>query len=135
MAFTRADDQILKTDVLGRVKTPADRREKLLDEFEKSGLPGTKFAELIGVKYQTFATWARQRRRQRKQYPAKTKSTAKPLRQLQWLEAVVDKPNPPTGASVLVIHLPGGAKMEIADPAQAMLAATLLRSLEGKAAC
>jgi hypothetical protein len=30
---TQAEEQVLKTDVLGRVKTPAARREKLLDEF------------------------------------------------------------------------------------------------------
>jgi hypothetical protein len=37
MNTTPADETILKTDVLGRVKTPKERREKLLDEFEKSG--------------------------------------------------------------------------------------------------
>jgi len=30
---------VLKQDVLGRVKTPKARREQLLDEFERSGLP------------------------------------------------------------------------------------------------
>ena len=45
---------VLKQDVLGRAKTPKARREQLLDEFERSGLPGLKFAELAGIKYQTF---------------------------------------------------------------------------------
>ncbi len=53
---------ILKTDALGRVKTPEARREQLLDEFERSGMSGRQFAEFIGVKYQTFATWAQHRR-------------------------------------------------------------------------
>jgi len=57
MNTTPADETILKTDVLGRVKTPAARREQLLDEFDRSGLNGRKFAE--------FATWAQKRRRQR----------------------------------------------------------------------
>ena len=65
MNTTLADEVILKQDVLGRVKTPKARREQLLDEFERSGLPGLKFAELAGIKYQTFATWAQQRRRKR----------------------------------------------------------------------
>jgi len=65
MNTTPADETILKTDVLGRVKTPAARREQLLDEFDRSGLNGRKFAELAGIKYQTFATWAQKRRRQR----------------------------------------------------------------------
>ena len=33
-----AGEVVLKTDVLGRVRTPAARREALLDEFERSGL-------------------------------------------------------------------------------------------------
>ena len=56
---------ILKTDGLGRVRTPRERREQLLDEFERSGMSGVKFAEFVGLKYQTFATWWLQRRRQR----------------------------------------------------------------------
>lgn len=40
--------QVLKTDEKGRIRTPAKRREKLLDEFEQSGLSGRKFAELVG---------------------------------------------------------------------------------------
>jgi DNA-binding transcriptional regulator YiaG len=65
MNTTPTDETILKTDVLGRVKTPAARREQLLEEFERSGMSGQKFAELVGIKYQTFATWAQKRRRQR----------------------------------------------------------------------
>ena len=38
MNTTPADEAMLKTDVLGRVKTPQERREQLLDEFERSGL-------------------------------------------------------------------------------------------------
>jgi hypothetical protein len=56
---------LLKTDALGRVRTPAARRERLLDEFERSGMSGVKFAAFVGVKYQTFATWAQQRKRRR----------------------------------------------------------------------
>ena len=46
MDTTPADETILKTDALGRVKIPAVRREQLLDEFERSGLTRQKFAEL-----------------------------------------------------------------------------------------
>ncbi len=53
MNTTPTDEVVLKQDVLGRVKTPKARREQLLDEFERSGLPGLKFAELAGIKYPT----------------------------------------------------------------------------------
>jgi len=40
--------EVLKTDTRGRVRVPAERREALLDEFEKSGMSGAKFARLAG---------------------------------------------------------------------------------------
>lgn len=133
---TEAEESVLKTDMLGRIRTRRQRREKILDEFEGSGLSGRKFAELTGINYQTFATWAQQRRRERKQYPAAPKISTKPVCQVRWLEAVVEQKKLPTGCgqSVLVVHLPGGARMEIADATQAALAAALLRSLENKPA-
>lgn len=122
MNTTSADGTILKTDVLGRVKTPGERREQLLDEFEKSGLTGQKFAEFVGVKYQTFATWAQKRRRQMGAYP-----TVKQPKPLRWLEAVVE---PKSGdKSSLVLELAGGVKVEIKNVQQAVLAAALLRAL------
>ena|SRR5579872_892162 len=57
------DGAILKTDSQGWMRTPPARRESLLDEFEQSGLSGAKFAELSGIKYQTFANWLQKRRR------------------------------------------------------------------------
>jgi hypothetical protein len=72
MNTTATDEVVLKQDVLGRVKTPKARREQLLDEFERSGLPGQRFVELAGIKYQTFATWVQKRRRQRGDYAAGT---------------------------------------------------------------
>ena len=58
----RKAEHILKVDVTGRVWTPRVQREAVLDEFERSGMAGTKFAEHIGVKYPTFASWVQQRR-------------------------------------------------------------------------
>ena len=122
MNTTPADETILKTDVLGRVKTPKERREQLLDEFEKSGLTGQKFAALVGIKYQTFATWAQKRRRARNAYPA-----VKRPKQLRWLEAVVEQNS--DDKSPLVLEMPGGAKVQINNVKEAVLAAALLRAL------
>jgi hypothetical protein len=122
MNTTPTEEVVLKQDVLGWVKMPKARREQLLDEFERSGLPGLKFAELAGIKYQTFATWAQKRRRQRGSYPAVTEP-----KQLRWLEAVVEQNS--GDKSPLVLELPGGAKVQITDTKQATLAAVLLRTL------
>ena len=122
---------LLKTDVLGRVKTPAARREQLLDEFERSGASGQKFAELIGVKYQTFATWVQQRKRQRAAAKGKTpKSTAR----VRWLEATVSLDEGHEGNGRLSVQLPGGARLEISCSKQIPLAAALLWALEKPAA-
>jgi hypothetical protein len=41
----------MTTDARGRVRVPVERREALLDEFERSGLSGVKFAQMAGLKY------------------------------------------------------------------------------------
>ncbi len=127
------EGEVLKRDVLGRVKTAKERREVILDEFERSGLSGSKFATLVGVNYQTFASWAQRRRRERKQYPAQGKISPKPVPQVRWLEAVLEQPECRASRSVLMIRLPGGAAMEVADCVQAGLAAATLRALEQNA--
>src|SRR6187431_1464742 len=100
--------KVLKQDVRGRVRTPVERREMLLGEFERSGLSGPKFAELVGVKYQTFAGWVHERRKKSPVPPAVLASTASSLR---LIEAVVarEAEQSPVGATcptgVLQVHL------------------------------
>jgi hypothetical protein len=43
----QADEVVVKADVLGRVRTSRERWEQLLDEFERSGLTGQKFAAVV----------------------------------------------------------------------------------------
>ena len=117
---------LLKTDALGRVRTPAQRRERWLDEFERSGMSGAKFAEFVGLKYQTFATWVQRRQRQRKgtvrTAPALQADAAK---QLRWMEAVLEPSPPPAdpNQTPLLVHLPGGARAELTDAKQVALVA------------
>ena len=117
---------ILKQDGRGRVRTSAARREQLLDEFERSGLSGAKFAELVGVKYQTFATWVQRRQRQ---LGAAAKVPVPTTESVKWLEAVMTSAPPPVAGAVLVLQLPGGVRLEVADEKQAVLAASLVRAL------
>lgn len=138
---------VLKTDVLGRVKTGAQQREALLDEFERSGLSGTKFAAVAGVNYQTFASWVQKRRKATGVYgPAaessKTGKPGKPVKRaeavapvLGWVEAVVETPKQDAsvwagGLDSLRLELPCGASLQISNECQAVLAAQLLRALD-----
>ena len=126
---TLLEERVLKTDVLGRVKTPPERREALLDEFEKSGMSGTKFAQFIGVKYQTWASWVQRRRRQR---AVAVKSTGAEARTLHFLEAVVPGKaalSAERARAGLRVVLPGGGELEVTTREQAMLAGELLRVL------
>ena len=123
--------QLLKSDALGRVRTPPERREQLLDEFERSGISGIKFAALAGLKYQTLATWLQQRKR-RRTATIKRKTPAK----VRWLEAVVGQTTDPGTGPSLRVQLPGGARLESSGAKQIPLAAALLRALaKAAAAC
>ncbi len=113
------NDQLMKVDVRGRVWTPRERREELLDEFERSGMPASRFAAHIGVKYATFAVWAQKRRKQRSA-PAKLGSVAA----AHWVEAV----SASASGGALCMHLPGDVRMEIHDVSQAKLAAEFVRA-------
>ena len=130
MTSTKQEPLLLKSDAQGRVRTPPARQEALLDEFEKSGLSGARFAALAGIKYPTFAAWVLRRRRRRpsKQVgPPGPDSTAT----VRWLEAVVQQAGGLTDSSraVLHIHLAGGGRLEVASLEQVALAAALLQAL------
>ena len=127
---TATDSSILKTDTRHRVVTPPERRESLLDECERSGLSAARFAALTGLKYPTFASWVQQRRQQRDPATAPRPSAAAAA-SVRWLEAVVGPP-PPSGATPaapLLLHLPGGSRLEITHAGQVPLAAALLHAL------
>ena len=69
MTTTAEDVQdVLKADVLGRVKVKPEIREQILDEFERSGMSGRAFAKHHGIKEQTFASWIQKRRHTRGDY-------------------------------------------------------------------
>lgn len=142
------DPVILKTDRLGRVRTPVAQREALLDAFERSGLSGMKFAALHGVKYPSFAHWVQERKR--KGQPGRSGGEARSgeaegasLSRVAggsaglWWEAVIDNAPPPAqpggtgagGIGGLQLHLPGGLRMDIHAPHQVGWAAQLLAAL------
>ena len=138
MTSLTLEDQVLKSDTLGRVRTPVARREALLDEFEGSGMSGVKFAGYVGVKYQTFASWVQMRRRRRAaeagSLPGGGAASSSPL---QRVEAVLEEDNAAAGrgTGALSVQLPGGARLQISDARQTALAARLLLALAREAAC
>lgn len=115
---------ILKSDAGGRVLVPVERQVELVREFERSGLSGPRFAEIAGVKYQTFAAW---RRRHGTLPPTRQPGapSVQPSAVASWLEATVER----AGETSIRVRLPGGATMELSHPGQAALAAQLLKAI------
>lgn len=109
-------------DKLGRVQVPPERREAILDEFERSGMTGTAFAERYGIKYQTFASWRKKRKQAREGEPEE------PPRFLL-VEADETTPREPGSDEGLEIELAGGARLRIRSREEVAIAAELLRAL------
>jgi hypothetical protein len=135
LTIAPVDGQILKRDSAGRVRTSRERRDAILNEFDQSGMSGQKFAKWAGIKYTTFANWLQQRRKQR-QAP----TGAKAPEEVRWVEAVVgNRPRQKSGmkpvAVGLIIHGPGGVRIEIHEEKQVDWAAKLLRHLGVSGPC
>jgi transposase-like protein len=139
MTATTTGERLLKTDTRGRVRTPAKRRNALLEEFARSGLSARKFAALVGVRYSTFAHWVQRYRQGGGEVAPVRVVPPSPEMEVpvRWMEAIVESsdaaaPKPP----VLCVRLPGGAQMEIEASGQVKLAVQLLRALaEGPRPC
>src|ERR1700726_1465108 len=84
--------QILSQDARGRVLVSQERRESLLEEYDRSGMSGGKFAQYVGIKYSTLSYWlqSRRRHRERKKLLLKAARTQNRVRAMggglkQWL--------------------------------------------------
>ena len=112
---------VLKTDTKGRVLTPTQDRDALLDAFEQSGMSGAAFARLHGIRYSTFAYWHFARRQRRK---------ATPPTQGRFQEVSI-QPDSASGPA-LTIELPGGGRFQLERADQLPMARALLRYLEDR---
>lgn len=131
--------KILKRDALGRVTLPRERREALLDEFERSGLPATQFARAAGIHYQTFACWVQKRRHARDEHDGQPSAAPAALRLLEVVAAAAPRarcaPMAAMTPAALEVVLPCGAKLLVASTVQVELAAQLLKALAQSASC
>ena len=106
-------------DTKGRLRVTKAQRRDILAALAHSSESLPRFAQRIGLKYSTLARWVQV-------------SRAKPAGRtpaLRLLEAMVESAPVTAAGAVLVLHLPGGGRVEVADEKQAALAAILLRAL------
>ncbi len=118
-----AEAEILKLDTRGRVRTPKERREALLAEFDKSGMSGAAFARMAGIKYATFAQWVAKRRAQKAQVDCSGV--------VRFVEAEMDSGGDgirnPVQTPGLVVELPGGSRLRVESAVHVVLAAELIK--------
>lgn len=126
MTSTSDEEIILKSDTIGRVRMPKDKRELILDRFEESGMTGLAFAKHVGVKYPTFASWIQKRRRDREERPASGPKEAQTS--ISLFEAVLDQ-HPISTACGLELISVGGTRIRLERSEQIPMAVTLLRQL------
>jgi hypothetical protein len=119
---------LIKTDAVGRVHRTPEQRERILQEYERSGLSGPKFAALCGVRYQTLAGWLARGKGRSLTHPRR-EAQHNPESPVRWLEASV-QPSAAASAGGLVLHLPGGVRAHVSSQEHVALAAALVRSLE-----
>jgi hypothetical protein len=122
---------VLKRDELGRVRTPRERCAMLVGEFQRSGLPASKFAQLAGVRYNTFWNWLREHGLTARR--GKKRAQSKPR-----LVEVCFDPKQASATSrqvALEVSLPGGAQASLQHAGQAALLAALIKALAQSSPC
>jgi DNA-binding transcriptional regulator YiaG len=106
-------------DTKGRLRVTKVQRRDILAAFGRSGESLPRFARRMGLKYSTLARWV--------QLGRPKPSGRKP--RLRLLEAIVESSAATAAGPVLVLQLPGGVRVEVADEKQAVLAAVMVQAL------
>jgi hypothetical protein len=107
-------------DTKGRLRVTKGQRRDILAALARSAESLPQFARRTGLKYSTLASWVQHSRRSQR-------SGRQP--RLRLLEAVVESTQVAAVGLPLVLQLPGGVHLEVADEKQAVLAAILVRAL------
>jgi hypothetical protein len=138
MTSINEEEKVLRTDTRGRVRVPAERREELLNEFERSGISAMRFAKMAGINYATFANWRQKRRAAKAKGAGGAQSAPEETAQVEsagagrpvrLFEAFMEPGKSAVVGGGLAIELPAGARMVVESPAQLRMAAELLAML------
>jgi transposase-like protein len=125
MTAMESGSEILKVDEVGRVRTPPEKREAMLAEYERSGMTGAQFARFVGVRYSTLMYWLQKRRKQTSQGGEEKANWRKD--HPRWLEASVAGEG--RHSEELVVEIDGGIRMLVSNRTQAALAGEVLRTM------
>jgi transposase-like protein len=129
--------ELVTVNARGRVQTPREVREKILEEYEGSGMSARQYARVTGIREKTFCNWVRKRRR-----GVAGEVSAVRKQGVTLLEAVVEERGFEVSGSQqsVVLEFAGVARVEICLRGQLPLVAELVdliaqRKAKGKGAC
>ena len=117
MTVMEPGSEILKVDEVGRIRTPPEKREAMLAEYDRSGMTGAQFARFVRGEIfdaDVLAAEAAQGSR-----PGEQVATPGPDHP-RWLEARVEGEVPKS--ENLVVEMGGGVRMLVGNRTQAALA-------------
>ena len=100
-------------DTKGRLRVTKAQRRDILAAFGRSGVSLPRFARRMGLKYSTLARWVQLSR----------PKASRPKPALRLPEAIVTSSAVTAPGSMLVLQLPGGVRVEVADEKQAAMEA------------
>lgn len=97
----------------------------LVGEFQRSGLSASKFAQLAGVRYNTFWNWLREHGMTARRGTKRTEPTPR------LVEVCMDPKEASSQASQIAVRitLPGGAQASLQHAGQVPLLAAMLKAL------
>lgn len=96
-----------------------------VEEFKRSGLSARKFAQLVGVRYNTFWNWLHGQGMTAK----RRRKGVKPMPRLVEVYMDAGQAGSASLPIELQIGLPGGARLVITDASQVTLAAQFIKAL------
>jgi len=108
-------------DTSGRRIYSPEQRERLIAEYEASGLTQARFAKQTGVKYMTLVTWLHEKRRGE----ARTRTSQMKFEKLEMPRATS---NAASVEAMVVVTLPDGTRIEGKRPADVAEVLRALRS-------
>ena len=117
--------ELIRVDTGGRRRYTEEFRREAVSAFGRSGMSGVQFARRCGVKYSTFAKWAKRAREGCGRAGGPGRGQRFAVAEIEGVRA-----EPPAGdVGELVVELPCGGVARVGTPGGADLLCRLLRGM------
>lgn len=128
-SMTPMNENLLKTDMIGRLRFTPEQKKTMVDAYHASGLSAPRFAAQHGVSYQTLIYWIKKE----KQSAASPPQDSPPFFSL--IPTVIESSETSAAHEAMEVSLPGGARLRITSAKHIALAVALIRELQAVKPC